>query len=203
MKILKYILISLCLMGCGGPTSDNPYDVVGLETSVEVYQYDMPFCSNYGIYFYNSNLSIYNPPLTLDLNTPERIAKLKDNINLVSDIYNVVFGIDNFFTPVSNKSEEFWPEINTSGRITVQFTDRHPDAAGLSTGSGLTYNQCSCRILISPGFEDNWRVLSHEIGHCLGFGHSGDIRSLMYAGLTDNHFTQEFVDIIKQRLKDL
>lgn len=57
------------------------------------------------------------------------------------------------------------------------------DASGTERSPGdFAYRWCD--IMLQPG-ESAWNVLSHEEGHCLGFGHVSDRPSIMGATSAD------------------
>ncbi len=180
MKYFKYILFSLFVLSGCGSINGNPYEVINLGAGIEVYDYKIPLCSNYGIYATND---------------------FGNTIDVVVDAYNTILDKDSFLQVIDIIDSQ-----EVKGIIEIKSVDiisDRPSAAGQAIGPRMNKSgQCYCEILIQNNSKNSWNVLAHEIGHCLGFDHNNDSRSLMY-GTAGGSFTQEFVDILQQQLKDL
>ena len=56
-----------------------------------------------------------------------------------------------------------------------------------------------CGLTIDPAYVDFLPIWIHELGHCLGFGHSKDERSIMYwSTAPGQHMTSEIIDAVAE-----
>ncbi len=73
--------------------------------------------------------------------------------------------------------------------------------------SGLTWNlheaeDCGCRTHIDAEFVGDLKTYIHELGHCLGLGHSTKAFSVMNPKVQVTHITPEMVQLVEDHLNN-
>lgn len=64
------------------------------------------------------------------------------------------------------------------------------------------YVKGQCEVWITPEGAEKWKVIAHEMGHCLGFNHTENVLSLMYPNPAKGSFTQQMIDIVLTKLNN-
>ncbi len=101
--------------------------------------------------------------------------------------WNQVLGFDIFV--------EVEDAVCTENDVTV----RYGAEAGLATtiyGLELFNTYCGCSIEMTPEAAGVPKLIEHELGHCLGLGHSTNPASLMYYAAKGGDFSQEMVESV-------
>lgn len=60
--------------------------------------------------------------------------------------------------------------------------------------SSFNHNECVVKVAY-----DSWNIIAHELGHCLGFGHSTDDKSIMFwwtpsDGILNEDYKQDLIN---------
>lgn len=66
---------------------------------------------------------------------------------------------------------------------------------GLFSGSW-----CGCAIFVDPQAISSYKVVAHELGHCLGLSHSKNPGSLMYKFAENGELSKEVVELVASRI---
>lgn len=133
---------------------------------------------------------------------------LKSGVKSIRNRYQVI----NEKNPFLEKSMGFWtiPEMDglvgynapgwpilievVSDDTSLQIGDVNADAVAIPTKSG-----CVIKIKLAQVQLSNFEILAHEIGHCVGFGHSTNPQSLMYYKVGYNQtITSDMIRLIRQ-----
>ena len=107
----------------------------------------------------------------------------------------------NFYFAVDSINELFGTKIHTPveySEAQIQISVDKLDGAQM----GLAYVNAgsACNIIIDPEGTQNWKIVAHEVLHCVGFGHSTQWESIMFPYNANGSFTQEMVPLWKRSL---
>ncbi len=96
---------------------------------------------------------------------------------LAVEIWNQAMGFEVISLGSTGAEEDI--EVSTSDLIPPQFA------------AWAKWRFPECWIEVQPYMVDNLPVMVHEVGHCLGLGHSHDIHSIMYPQLQSGEYGLE------------
>lgn len=104
-----------------------------------------------------------------------------------------------------NKSMGFeLMRLDPNGKISVKIQANLPKAPTAPedwvTLGDAAPRLMDCSIRFIPGADKNFKVVTHELGHCLGLNHVEDTTSVMYPALnkSDGYITDKMVELVKQ-----
>lgn len=97
---------------------------------------------------------------------------------------------------------------DSKANITIRFTDRvevkQNDIPSNSRGVASLFiipsasgKAILCKVQIRNSVSNSWMVYTHELGHCLGIGHSKSTASVMYGPCLnpESHIMKESIDL--------
>ena len=76
------------------------------------------------------------------------------------------------------------------------------DLEGGKMGLAYVYDGPMCNVILDHEAVDQWKTVSHELLHCLGFGHSEAWESMMHAHNGDGSFTNQMLPLWEDVLED-
>lgn len=76
------------------------------------------------------------------------------------------------------------------------------DLDGAKMGLAYVYDGPACNVMIDFEAVHQWKIVAHELLHCVGFGHSDNWPSLMHANNADGDFTNQMVPLYEDTLEE-
>ena len=90
--------------------------------------------------------------------------------------------------------------------IPVNFEDAdiqvtQEDIEGAKLGLAYVYDGPYCNVIMDPEGAQQWKIVAHELLHCLGFGHALQFESMMHAHNGNGDFTNQMVPLWEETYK--
>lgn len=126
-------------------------------------------------------------------------SEIIDYPNSVMSHYSI--GLD----PSWENSEPFYFAVNSInsvfGREVLIVTDYYDaeievdveELTSINLAQSQPFKGPSCKVVLEPSSAEQWKLIAHELLHCMGFGHSDLRESLLYYRASQGDFTNEMV----------
>ncbi len=187
--LLFGMLILVLLGGCGsegGIDTDNPD--IRVDESTNLYYEDEE----------SSALSVVVDHFSIRYVVVDNLEEYAKDVYLAVNSWNAFYAL----VPASEILSFRHSPVPNENTIYITHTDEDIGVAG---GAELKENN-NCEIIISTdGLKSfgsaGWKLYAHEMGHCIGFGHSEYIYSLMHGSAgPDSNFTTWMLELLRREL---